>query len=250
MGSLLSRRFDTLIVMPSLTSRQDELSKCITQINARSELPFELLVVLDRDDESVVDSGEYVPRHPMWEQGTVIYRPTRGGLLGAYNSGFAWFAAGHWDRLIMMEDGITVTPGWDWVLRRTLENHPEFGWVACGQLEHPVPFTPLCSMMTRQCALAVRGLDPWFAPCQFDDADLLLRVQLAGFMPHGVPHRVSHPEGRTSVAPADRQKDLELMHRNRQKFAARWSIPDSTLPRVPIHTDCGACEPPPRPEAA
>jgi hypothetical protein len=238
MGPLLNRTADVLIVLPTI---RDRISACVTLLDAlasrqHTRVDHDLLFVIDGDGRGLaLPAGDGV---------TVVWRPERHGLVDAYNIGFSWFAQGSWSYLVMLEDGITVTEGWDAAMRDVLVKHPDFGWVACSQLEHPVPFTPLCSMMTRACALAVRGLDPWFAPCQFDDADLLLRCQLAGFTPHGVPHRVSHPEGRTSVAPADRQKDLELMHRNRQKFAARWSLPDSTLPRVPIHGGCDLCIPP------
>jgi hypothetical protein len=103
------------------------------------------------------------------------------------------------------------------------------------------PFMALCSLMTRPCASAVRGLDQDFAPCQFDDGDLYVRCQLAGFAPHGVGHLVGHPEGRTSVTPDKRHEDIERMHAHHRKFIARWGLADSPVPASPVHVTCPRC---------
>jgi hypothetical protein len=167
---------------------------------------------------------------------------TRRGLVPAYRVGFARFAAGRWSRLVLLEDNVLVTPGWFDALSRTLDAHPEFGWVACGQLENAhAPFTSLCSMLTREAALALDGgPDLAFAPCQFDDGDMFMRLLAKGFTPHAVDHKVSHPEARTSREGTEAD-DWALIEAHRVTFMQRWGIADFPWDRVPVHRRCEQC---------
>lgn len=233
-SSLLCGTSDTLVVLPTLASRIPQANTVLARV-AEEGVPYDVLCIVDLDTDT--QSEKLATSNAA---GRVLLSGEPGGLVQAYNIGFAWFAQGPWLQLVLLEDGVELTPGWLSRLKSVLTAHPECGWVACGHAT--TPFMPLCSMMSRGCALAVRGLDWAFAPCQFDDGDLAVRCMLAGFAPHGVAHVVGHPEGRTSVPETQRASDLERMHRHRQLFFSRYSLPDSPIPELPVHQPCDLCK--------
>lgn len=220
---------DTLVILPTIAGRCEPAASVLHD----AANGFDVFVVLDGMTD--VDDRAHLrfwPVQQKWE---------RRGLVAGTNDGFAHFLAGAWSHLILLEDGLTLTPGWDTALRRTLDAHPGFGWVACGQIENDkAPFTTFCSMMTRACAEKVRGLDPVFSPCQFDDGDLFMRCLVAGFTPHAVTHKVHHPEARTSRV-GTVEDDWALIEAHRGIFAARWGLPDFRWDLVPVHKPCVGC---------
>jgi len=222
---------DTLVLLPTIASR---VESWFTALNA---------VVEQCQCEVHCSMDGFAGDIPSDPRVTFDASPERRGLVAAYRAGFAHFASGTWSHLILLEDGITVTPGWDTLMRRTLDAHPEFGWVACGQIENlRAPFTSLCSMMTREAALATNGgQDLLFAPCQFDDGDMFMRLMKAGFRPHAVLHLVHHPISRTSRQ-GTLQDDLALMEAHRLLFQERWGMADFTWDKVPVHRGCGQCQ--------
>ncbi len=226
---------DTLIVLATIGSCFAQAQEAALRLSECVDGNASLLLVLD---EGTQEQSQWFSFPPV-SVDALSLSPTRRGIVGAYNTGFSWFLRDTTCAyLMLLEDGVRVTPGWDVAMRHVLETHPDFGWVACGQLENDrAPFTPLCSLMTRACAEAVTGLDPVFAPCQFDDADLYMRCRKAGFTPHAVNHKVSHPVSRTSRQ-GSLQEDVALMMDHLRLFRGRWGIRDSPLPFVPIH----ACE--------
>lgn len=224
---------DTLVILPTIGANVSPARRILNAINAEPH-NYDIMLILDAPD----------PQRPVdWESHATIVRvnPERRGLVAATNDGFAHFLAGPWSHLVILEDGLTLTPGWDTALRRMLDAHPDFGWVACGQVENDrAPFTAFCSMMTRACAEKVRGLDPIFSPCQFDDGDLFLRCVQAGFRPHAVAHKVHHPESRTSRE-GTVEDDWRLIEEHRVLFHARWGLRDFHWSAVPVHRGCDAC---------
>lgn len=227
---------DTLIVLATIGSCFEQARACVMALEQCCDVPADLFVALD----------SATMEHDAWfcERGAKVSwaLTQRRGIVGAYNAGFQYFLTDDsYQYLMLVEDGISVDDHWDTDMRRVLDNHPEFGWVACGQIENDkAPFTPLCSLMTRACAEAVKGLDPLFAPCQFDDADLFMRCLQAGFTPFAVNHKVSHPVSRTSRE-GTLEQDWALVLDHRDKFQRRWQIPDSPLHQVPVHT-CERCK--------
>jgi hypothetical protein len=229
---------DTLIVLPTIAERQAEAAALLATLTTDADV----LVVLD---------GERLPDVlPESRHGRLVrynHSLTRRGLVHAYRCGFEHLLRDTWQFLVMLEDGLTLTPGWDTAMRRTLTAHPQFGWVACGSIEHATaPFTPTCSMFTREAALATDGgPDLWFAPCQVDDGDMLLRLRSKGFAPHAVTHKVHHPVGRTSETEAERAWSLTGMQAHLWLLQQRWGVPDIDWSReLPMHDpySCLACQ--------
>jgi hypothetical protein len=237
---------DTLIVLPTIGANVGKACEALraVAVDEWTEAPTpDVLLVLDGCSPRDLDRLGDVAFDASHRTVSADMSDARRGLVTAYRAGFARFAAGDWSRLVLLEDNILVTPGWFDALTRTLDAHPEFGWVACGQLENEhAPFTSLCSMLTRECALALDGgPDLAFAPCQFDDGDLFMRALKAGFRPHAVPHKVSHPEARTSRV-GTIEDDWQLIEAHRAIFRDRWGLYDFPWAQVPVHRGCGRCQ--------
>jgi hypothetical protein len=229
-----------LTVLATIGRRVPEALAFVRAYQRGSTIPYGTLLV-------VLDEGTVAQADALCDAGCeVLASPHRRGLVAAYNDGFARFLQHpQYTWLHLVEDGLTPTLGYDAALWHALVAHPGFGWVACGQVEHPTaPFTALCSMFTRECVEAVWGFDPLFAPCQFDDGDLYMRCRVAGFFPTAVHHLVHHPEGRTSVD-GPRADDIALMRAHQQRFAARWGMPDMYWHQVAVHWQdtCPRCTP-------
>jgi hypothetical protein len=231
---------DTLIVLPTIGANVGKAAEVLLQVAGLGDR-YSIVDDATSEREWVVHRvSEFVDHHA----------EGRRGLVAAYRVGFDAFA--NWTtvndtpyrRLVLLEDGLVLTDAWATfdALTRTLDAHPEFGWVACGQLENEhAPFTSLCSMLTRECALALDGgPDLAFAPCQFDDGDLFMRALKAGFRPHAVPHKVSHPEARTSRV-GTIEDDWQLIEAHRAIFRDRWGLYDFPWAQVPVHRGCGKC---------
>lgn len=228
---------DTLLVMPTVGANWPMAEAALATAMRSAQVQMDYLIVLDEPPIGPQPS-EFCQRKGVF----LVTNPTRVGLVAAVNEGFRWFLSREdWHFLVILEDGITVAPGWDDRLRRTLIAHPQFGWVACGQIENALaPFTSFCSMMTKSCAERVGGLDPMFTPCQFDDGDLFMRCVAHGFKPHGVEWKVSHPRSRTSRDWSEAD-DIALMRKHQELFRMRWGMSDMPWSLVPIHAVCEVC---------
>src|SRR2546422_465859 len=136
---------DTLVVLATLGSNAALWMEAVIALREHATIPFALFVILDGGTETQV----------AWlrEQRAVGIDvcPLRRGLVPAYNVGFRYFLQHTYTYLHLLEEGVTVTPGWDTALRRTLDAHPDFGWVACTQEENPkTRFTAYCSLLHRE----------------------------------------------------------------------------------------------------
>jgi hypothetical protein len=239
---------DTLIVLPTIGANVEKACAALASVRDATEpgSPYRILVVADEcthDQRMALSDAANVAAHG-WSP-VVNASDDRRGLVPAYRAGFATLERmSDVGRLVLLEDNVRVNPGWFDALTRTLDAHPEFGWVACGQLENDnAPFTSLCSMLTRECALALDGgPDLAFAPCQFDDGDMFMRALKAGFRPHAVPHKVSHPEARTSRV-GTIEDDWQLIEAHRAIFRDRWGLYDFPWAAVPVHRGCELCQP-------
>ena len=233
---------DTLTVLSTLGTNEALYIEAVTHLFAFAQVPTDLFVSLDEGTEAQVQSllsrgNATVPSV------SVDASPKRRGLVESYNAGFRYFLARpQYKYLHLLEEGVRVLKGWDMALRSTLDAHPDFGWVACGQVHNPgAPFTALCSLLTREAVEKVKGLDPLFAPDQFDDGDLFMRLRDFGYWPQAVPFRVLHPRSRTSRN-GTQQEDYDRMLAHQQLFADRHGIPDMPWASVPVHPgDCAAC---------
>lgn len=231
---------DTLTILATLGANEAVYQDALLNLLALATVNTDLYVVIDEASDAQV-------QHLLGQLGfhvlsvTVDASPHRRGLVAAYNAGFTYARRHGYGYVQLLEEGVRVTHGWDTAMRRTLDAHPEFGWVACGQKENPAaPFTALCSLLHREALLKVEGLDPLFAPDQFDDGDLFMRLRGHGYMPHAVDHRVLHPVSRTSrngTVP----EDVARMWAHKALFAERHGIPDMPWASVPVHAPCEAC---------
>jgi hypothetical protein len=247
---------DTLVVIPSLATPANQalLVRALTALRAGGApaATADLFLVLDGPgtaiDAVARAAADVWRRPPPCPEAFVSPANARRGLVTAVREGVACFLAPAWHTgrpswryLVLLEDGVIVTSGWSAVLRRTLDAHPEMGWVACGQVGRPAtPWTTFASMMTRACAEATQGPDLVFAPHHFDDADWVLRAQRAGFRPHATVALVDHPQGRTSQAETPAE-DWALLQAHRAFFEYRWGIPDMPWASMPVHQPCPAC---------
>ncbi len=69
---------------------------------------------------------------------------------------------------------------------------------------------------------------------------MFLRALKAGFRPHAIPHKVSHPEARTSRE-GTVEDDWRLIEAHRVIFRQRWGLMDFPWAYVPVHRGCGRC---------
>ena len=173
------------------------------------------------------------------------------GISRAFNMGSS-IARG--DYLCFLEDRIYVPKGWLTGLKKVLDAHPNYGWVATYQVENPkATFTSMCSLMLRRTFESMGGFDEQFEV--FDDADLLLRMNGRTFRldcgnntawyegyppldPHGVSDiKVSHPEARTTTAllrgGRDSQQEHDHFTEMTKRFKAKWGMDDFDWNKVP-----------------
>ncbi len=229
---------DTLIILPTIGANVEKAREAVAALRI-TRVQSEVLLVADEVElDALADAFSGLGPVRIAE-----ICDERRGLVPAYRVGFEDFAADpQYGRLVLLEDNVLVNAGWFDVLTRTLDAHPEFGWVACGQQENAnAPFTSLCSMLTRAAALALDGgPDLAFAPCQFDDGDMMMRLMAKGFAPHAVEHKVSHPQARTSREGTEAD-DWALIEAHRVTFMQRWGLYDFPWADVPVHRGCGEC---------
>lgn len=230
---------DTLIVLPTVPRTLPLAHRAFAAGLVGSETPTDWLIVADGIGPA--DLFALVSRAV--EHVAISDSATRRGIVGAYGVGFQHFLAHpEYRYLHLLEDGAMPPQGYLDDLRAVLDAHPEFGWVGCQVLENSsVHLIPFCSLMTRAAAEAVQGLDPLFAPKFFDDADLYLRLVKAGFQPHGIATRVSHPEGETSRDPSEIESDRVAFQEKRALFAERWGQDTFSHAVIPIHLGCDQC---------
>lgn len=226
---------DTLSVLATLGPNRELWKRALAATRLRGRIAADSLVVIDEaTDEDI--SHLRVCGHE------VDAAPERRGLVGAYNVGFAYFRDHPQYRYLeLLEEGVVVVDGWDMALRRTLDAHPNFGWVACSQQENTKStFTAYCSLLHREAVTAIGGLDWRFSPAYFDDGDLLLRLRGAGYAPHGIPVAVSHPVSRTSRS-WDEHADAWLLFEKRLLFSLIHGAEDMDWSAVPVHEPCESC---------
>lgn len=181
------------------------------------------------------------------------------GISCAFNDAINVVDLLKYDYLMILEDAISFTER-DIIKRliAVLEKHPEFGWVAPGQVENPsATFTAMCSVMSttmaRRMIIETNRKARLFDDCLecFDDADLIRASRSVYFFwtadghrihnafdPHGVPDiKISHPESRTTTAMLrggrDSEQEREHFLQNQKRFRCKWHTDDFDWSQVP-----------------
>ncbi len=229
---------DTVLFMPTFGGRANAARQALLTMRNSGGISKDIVVIVDDPPSDIAtifsDLDIELQTYP-------VRRGPVGGLVAACGHALA---TPQYQYIMFLEDGVGVVPNWDYWMRRVLEAHPQFGWVACLQAENAgTTFTSMASMMTRAALEASGGWDATFAPAHYDDSDLVMRMRAHGFTPHGIPIAVHHPTAQTSnVDNPEGYFLLGLAHQ--RKFAQRWGYPDFFWHSVPCHQQCPRCEMP------
>lgn len=203
----------TSIIIPTIN--MDRAAACRAAIAACTPEPHEVIVVDNSRDNR--------------------------GWIGGCNEGMAE-AKGQY--LCLLNDDVTVTPGWLGRMLGTLARYPEVGLVGpvtnyCagaqivqegydvrdhwGETQEVDVLIGFCLLMRRAVYEQVGGLDERFGIGNFDDNDLLLRARLAGFGARIVRDCWVHHEGHATFRELGVDYGANLAE-NRAKFCEKWGI--------------------------
>lgn len=224
------------------------LSECVNAIRSHTGGRYEIIVV----DNASADGTDRYCR----DQGLrLVSLPVNAGFPAACNLGMQ-LACG--DELLLLNNDVTVSPGWLDKLKRALYSEPDIGIVgpvtnyASGrqrvedvphQLEafRRLPASPsdpskwqvsprlvgLCFLLRRELLHTVGFLDERFAPGHYEDDDYCLRARIAGYRLLIAGDCLVHHEGSAGFRALYRETLAELVDRNRRKFIEKWQTDPS-----------------------
>jgi len=150
------------------------LKNCINSIRESTREPCEFAIISDKPDSETLDYTSSLSGGNT----LVVINPERIGGEAAFNRGLQ-MARGNYLSIVTI--GVTMPRGAIEAMKRALNLHPEFGWVALST-EH-TGFYGGCSMMTRE-AFEKVGLWDESLNYAFNDDDYLRRMWQAGYTPH------------------------------------------------------------------
>jgi GT2 family glycosyltransferase len=225
---------------------------CLAALHGhRSRYPFEVLAV---DDGSADGTAA---RLAEFENLRLIGNPENLGFVRSCNRGAA---RAQGDYLVFLNNDTQVQPGWLDALIETFELRPDAGLVGSrllfpdgrqqeaggilfedgsawnyGHLDDPykpeysyLRAVDYCSgaslAISRELFQKLRGLDEYFAPGYYEDADLAFRVREAGYRVYYQPlSRVVHFEGASAGTDEGAETGMKRFQAiNREKFVRRW----------------------------
>jgi len=240
-----------------LTRNQLEYTRqCVDSIRARTPEPIELIFV---DNGSTDGTLEYLRALP---ESFVIENGRNLGFGGGCNQGMG-VARG--ERILLLNNDVIVTDGWLAALHRELDLHPATGITGprsnriigsqqvddvCYDEEHPgedlvawsrswcaehagqsrtiMRAVGFCMLIERAVIEQIGGFDLRFGLGNFEDDDICLRAQVAGFEIRIVEDSFVHHFGSRTFA--GEQIDYRVsMGENHARFAAKWQMRESEV---------------------
>jgi GT2 family glycosyltransferase len=203
----------TSIIIPTINL--ERVRACIDRIHACTPEPHEVIVVDNSKDNR--------------------------GWVGGCNFGLKQASGSY---LLLLNDDVTVTPGWLGRLLGTLQRYPEVGLVGpvsdyvAGPQQVPASYRAeehwgesqqvevligFCLLMRREVYEKIGGLDPRFGLGNFDDNDYCLRAALAGYKLRIVRDCWVHHEGGQTFKELGIDYAASLAE-NKARFCEKWGI--------------------------
>ena len=230
---------------------------CLDSIERHTAVPYELVLV---DNASTDGSAEYLSGYASERDNvSLVLNATNRGFAGGNNQGLA-LARGEY--VLLLNNDTIVTEGWLEHMLAALREDLDLGMVGpvsnnisgaqrvpaqyhdLTSLEHfaaewtaanagkRVPTARLvgfCLLMRRAVIDRIGGLDERFFPGNFEDDDLCLRAQAAGFKLAIAADAFVHHAGGRSFAANGLDFD-RAMKENWERFVHKWGIqPDAQL---------------------
>ena len=226
----------TSIIIPTIN--MERAQACIEDIERCTPEPHEIILVDNRE------GAEYSPLAVVLNENATLglcVSEKNFGWVGGCNLGLSC-AKG--DYLLLLNDDVTVSPGWLGRLLGTLDRYPEVGMVgpvtnfAAGPQQVPEGYVVtdhwgetqevevligFCLLMRREVYERIGGLDERFGLGNFSDNDYSLRAMLQGFKSRIVRDCWVHHEGSVTFRELgiDYSGDLEA---NKAAFCEKWGI--------------------------
>ncbi|MFB5761723.1 glycosyltransferase family 2 protein [Paenibacillus medicaginis] len=223
------------------------LRPCVDAIRNFSDLPYEIIVV---DNGSNDGTWAYCEK----ERIISIWNPDNRGYAAACNMGLK-LAAG--DHLLLMNNDVTVMPGWLNNLYTALHSSKHVGMVGpvtnyasgiqqvetgADSMEAFLRFATgnnrsdptrwieterlvgLCLLFRRQLLERVGYLDEIFSGGHYEDDDYCFRVRAHGFRLLACGDCFVHHKGSASFKLMEEEALKELIQRNYQRFVDKWRV--------------------------
>ena len=226
----------TSIIIPSVN--MERARACVEAIERCTPEPHEIVLVDNREGACLAWTPVV-----MNEGATLgLCVPEKNlGWVGGCNLGLSCSKG---DYLLLLNDDVTVTPGWLGRLLGTMGRYPDVGLVgpvtnfAAGPQQVPADYEPtdhwgetqevevlmgFCLLMRRAVYERVGGLDERFGLGNFDDNDFCLRAMMAGFKARIVRDCWVHHEGGATFRELGIDYAASLTN-NRAAFCDKWGI--------------------------
>lgn len=206
------------------------LKKCIENVRRNTTVDYEIIIVADKCDDETL---EYL--NSLYREGVRLVLNTE--LMGAAVAANMGYMAAQGEYICNLNTDVGLTPGWLWAMKKTLSDHPEYGWVALTTKQEWGPgFFAGASLFTYEAMQKIGLLDEIFPGDAFSDDDYLRRMQQAGYSPHIVPHpRVDHPFASTTYVALYGEEERLRRFRNVQKrFQEKWGETGTAWEKMPV----------------
>ncbi len=242
-----------LVSIITLTYNQLKYTKeFVNSVFANTKYPFELIVV---DNASKKDTVDYLRELEQKENVKIIYNKENLGFPKAVNQGIL---AAEGDYILIANNDIIVTKDWLSRMVQIAEENPQAALV--GPISNAVSGVQidkkanyktipemhkyaekvkrenknqitefpriafLCTLIKKEVIEKLGGLDERFTPGNFEDDDFCLRVQLSGYKAYIAEDVFIHHFGSVSFTANGKDKYLERLKINEQKFVNKWGV--------------------------
>lgn len=234
-------------------NRWDQTGRCLQSLFDHTRGDYEIIVVDNGStDDTLMHLRRWADGHPNL---CVIANRENKGFAAGNNQGLS-IASGEY--VVFLNNDTVVTEGWLEGLRSVLERHPKAGlvgpmsnyvsgpqlvrgpgyrrlddlpefarsWAEAhrGDVQRVARLVGFCLLARREVIDRIGGFDERFGPGNFEDDDLCIRAQLAGFEAYIARDVFIHHEGSQTFRAA--HIDFrEAMERNWEIFKAKWGLP-------------------------
>ncbi|WP_274649445.1 glycosyltransferase family 2 protein [Paenibacillus humicola] len=244
----------TSIIIPTYNALElvKRTVEAVRQHTDETETPYELIVV---DNGSTDGTDEWCAG----ERVHLLSLPRNTGFPAACNVGLR-YARG--DGLLLLNNDVTVMPGWLSGLTAALTGIPDAGIAGpvtnycSGRQQIDVSFADMadfqriaaerrgrpdlapvqvqrligfCMLFKRELYERIGDLDERFSPGHYEDDDYCLRARMSGFGLLMCPDVLVHHEGSVSFKRSDPGQLQRLVKTNRRRFIEKWRIDPSTF---------------------